>query len=334
MKPDKTQTAEKRPAGSPRSVKSLVPSASAGSPAKKAAAKKSAKVPLPRMTLAGTMLELEKAGSAQTRKTYARHGAPEQMFGVSFATLKALTKRIDVDHELALALWDTGNFDAQNLAVKIVDPARMTPDDLDRWIRSSSWALMCGSYAAMLPAEGPHAAAKSVQWLESQDERERTAGWTLLGQLAQRDTTSPDAVFEKRLAEIERTIHAAPNVERAIMNRTVIEIGCRNAALRKSALAAAKRIGKVEVDHGDTACKTPDAVEYIEKAWAHAKAKGFESPAAQERARDVAPATVLNRPRDASMATRAQAPIPWPTGTKTLASISPPNPPEFFAFLR
>lgn len=287
MKPGKKQTAKKRSTVSARSVKSKVLAASATSPANKAVAKKSPTAPPPRMTLAETMRELEKAGSAQTRKTYARHGAPEPMFGVSFATLKALTKRIDVDHELALALWDTRNFDAQNLAVKIVDPARMTPNDLDRWIRGSSSALMCGSYAAMLPAEGPHAAAKSVQWLDSRDERERTAGWTLLGQLAQRDASSPDAVFEQRLAEIERTIHAAPNVERYIMNGTVITIGCRNAALRKAALAAAKRIGKVEVDHGDTACKTPDAVEYIEKAWAHAKAKGFESPAAQERTRDV-----------------------------------------------
>ena len=30
-----------------------------------------------------------------------------------------------------------------------------------------------------------------------------------------------------------------------------------------------------------------DEQEYIEKAWAYAKAKGFESPAAQERMRDV-----------------------------------------------
>ena len=71
------------------------------------------------------------------------------------------------------------------------------------------------------------------------------------------------------------------------MNRAVITIGGRSAGLRKAALAASKRIGKVEVDHGDTACETPDATEYIEKAWAHAKAKGFASPAAQERAREL-----------------------------------------------
>jgi hypothetical protein len=67
---------------------------------------------------------------------------------------------------------------------------------------------------------------------------------------------------------------------------TLITIGGRNSTLRRAALAAAKRIGKVEVDHGDTDCKTPAAGPYIEKMWAHATAKKFASPAAQERARE------------------------------------------------
>jgi len=33
----------------------------------------------------------------------------------------------------------------------------------------------------------------------------------------------------------------------------------------------AAAIGKVEVDHGETSCKTPDAVPYIEKALARKK---------------------------------------------------------------
>lgn len=238
------------------------------------------------MTLAEAMRELEQAGTAQARKTYARHGAVEPMFGVSFATLKVLMKRIGVDHELALALWDTRNYDARNLAAKIVDPALMSSDKLDRWAGDSSSAPGCGSYVAMIAAEGPHAAAKAAAWLAEKPGPIRTVGWMLVGQLAQRDETMSDAWFEKRLAEIERTIHTAPNAERDAMNRTVITIGCRSAALRKTALAAAKRIGQVEIDHGDTSCKTPDAAEYIEKTWAHAKDKGFESPAAQERNRE------------------------------------------------
>ena len=74
-------------------------------------------------------------------------------------------------------------------------------------------------------------------------------------------------------------------MERDAMNMAVILIGGRNDVLRKAALAAAKRIGKVEVDHGDTSCKTPDAGPYIEKMWERS-AKKFASPAAQERARE------------------------------------------------
>ena len=44
---------------------------------------------------------------------------------------------------------------------------------------------------------------------------------------------------------------------------------CVLAAL--AALAAAKRIGTVEVDHGETGCQTPDAGPYIRKTVAHRK---------------------------------------------------------------
>jgi 3-methyladenine DNA glycosylase AlkD len=238
------------------------------------------------MTLAQAMTALEKAGSAQTRKTYARHGATGPMFGVSFAVLKELTKRIGVDHALALALWDTGNLDARTLAAKVVDPARMTSADLDRWARESTASRTWGGYVAMVAAEGPHARQKAERWLAAKQENVRCAGWAVVAYLAQRDAEIPDSFFEALLATIERSIHDAPNVERANMNLALIAIGCRGAALRKAATAAAKRMGKVEIDHGDTSCKTPDAAATIEKTWAHATSKGHPSPAALERTRE------------------------------------------------
>lgn len=243
------------------------------------------KKPVARMTFAETMRALEMAGSEQTKKTYLRHGAHEPLFGVSFATLKTLVKRIGVDQELALALWETGNHDARTLAVKVADPQGMSPRDLDRWAGESRMR-MCGGYLASLTAEGPHAMAKATQWLASDDPLMRATGWAVAGRMAMLDEATPDAWFAERLAQIEKTIHAASNDERAEMNGVLISIGGRSPALRRAALAAAKRIGKVEVDHGDTACKTPDAGAYIEKMWAHAAAKKFASPAAQERARE------------------------------------------------
>ena len=45
----------------------------------------------------------------------------------------------------------------------------------------------------------------------------------------------------------------------------MIAIGTRNSDLQEKAVATAVRIGKVEVDHGETGCKTPEAVSYIRK---------------------------------------------------------------------
>lgn len=138
----------------------------------------------------------------------------------------------------------------------------------------------------MLAVEGPHGVALAARWVGSADPDERNLGWSLASQLALRDASLPDAWFAAQLAAIERANHGAPNHERDGMNRAVISIGCRNAALRDAALAAAARIGRVDVDHGDTWCETPDAAAHIAKAWAHSTGKGFDSPAAQERTRE------------------------------------------------
>ena len=244
-----------------------------------------ARQPAATMTLSEAMRALEQAGSEQTRKTYARHGATGPMFGVSFATLKQLVKRIGVDHELALELWSTGNHDARTLAVKLADPTRVTRAVLERWAKEFG-APGCLMYVAALAAESPHGPALARKWLAAKSERLRVTGWSLAGQLASCDERGDDAWFAELVARIEREIHAAPNGERDAMNRALTQLGGRSKALRRSAAAAARRIGTLEIDYGDTSCKAPDAASYLEKTWAHAAAKGFDSPAAQERSRE------------------------------------------------
>ena len=56
--------------------------------------------------------ELEALGTEQTRKTLLRHGAKEPFFGVKIGEMQAIRKKIVVDYQLALDLYDTGNYDA------------------------------------------------------------------------------------------------------------------------------------------------------------------------------------------------------------------------------
>ncbi len=57
------------------------------------------------------------------------------------------------------------------------------------------------------------------------------------------------------------------------MSNALIAIVCRT-SMTKKALAVAKRVGKVDVDHGDTSCKTSPAAATIEKTIEHYKKKG------------------------------------------------------------
>lgn len=278
-----TKPAPRKPAAKPPGAKPTMKPATKAAKGRAAPAK--AAVPAARWTLDVVMAALERAGTAQTKKTYARHGAKEPMFGVLFSALKTLHKQIGTDHELALELWRTGNFDARNLAFRLVDPARMTSADLDQWSRDTM-VRMCSGYVSVLAAETPFGPEKARTWLASPDEPQRCAGWGVVGQLALRAPAVPDAWLLERVQEIGASLQAAPNDERYAMNNALIALGARSPALRKAALAAAKRVGRVEVDHGDTSCKTPEAGPAIEKMWAHAVAKGVATPALEEQARE------------------------------------------------
>ena len=95
--------------------------------------------------------------------------------------------------------------------------------------------------------------------------------------MARQDNGLPDAYFEKYLGIIESKIPSGKNWVKYAMNNALINIGVRNPNLERKTIAAAKRIGRVEVDHGATGCTTPDAVPYIKKTMAYRKKKTREA---------------------------------------------------------
>ncbi|MDC0676458.1 DNA alkylation repair protein [Sorangium sp. wiwo2] len=250
------------------------------------------------MDVTEVMGELERLGTEQNRKVYRRHGMTDPLFGVSFAHMNALEKRIKRDHELAEALWATGNADARTLAVTIADPERFTWDKLEAWLDGLRSPVLIDLLMKRIALKTPFARDAMARWTASNDEWIGRAGWTLLGLLATEDPSLPDSLFEERLSVIEASIHRARNRAREGMNSALISIGARNEPLRGKALTAARRIGKVEIDHGETNCKTPDATAYIEKIWAR---KPAAAPAAKPaRGAAAKPAKAAAKPAKAA----------------------------------
>ena len=223
-------------------------------------------------TAEALLQELESLGTEQTRKTYRRHGVGDNQYGVSYAQLGALKKRIKRDHALARQLWASGNHDARILATMIADPAQMDDALLDTWAASLHNYVETDAFAALAGAS-PTARACVERWTPADEEWPGSAGWQVLGHLAMNDATLPDSTFTPYLATIQRDIHTRKNRVRHAMNGALIAIGSRNAALEAAALAVAAAIGPVIVDHGETGCKTPDAAAYINKTRARQLAR-------------------------------------------------------------
>ncbi len=217
------------------------------------------------------MQELAQLGTAQNVAIYARHGVTDPMFGVSFANLTALKKKIRVDHALALDLWETGNHDARLLATMIADPEAMDAKTLDAWVRTLSDYIVTDAFAK-LAVRTKFARKKTDRWVQSKPEFVARAGWHMLATLALDDATLPDTFFQPYLDLIANTIHSRPNRAKEAMNTALIAIGTRSGNLEHDAIEIAARIGKVQVDHGLTNCKTPDAAQYILKT---VKRKGY-----------------------------------------------------------
>ena len=208
------------------------------------------------------MNELKSLGTAQNRKVYARHGIGPKMHGVSFANLRKLRQKIKTHHRLAQQLWRSGNHDARVLATQIADPAATESRLLDAWARDLDNYVITDAFAGL--ASRSRFAQKKVEiWTKRKKEWVSRAGWGVLSRLAVNSPNLEDEYFTPYLERIESEIHQAKNRTRDAMNNALIAIGTRNNDLERLAIAVARKIGKVEVDHGETGCGTPDAIDYI-----------------------------------------------------------------------
>jgi 3-methyladenine DNA glycosylase AlkD len=85
------------------------------------------------MTADEVLRQLKPLGHESIKKVLLKHGAKEPFLGVKIEDLKKLQKKIKVNHQLALDLYETGISDAMYLAGLIADDVRMTKKDLQRW---------------------------------------------------------------------------------------------------------------------------------------------------------------------------------------------------------
>lgn len=198
---------------------------------------------------------LRERGSERNRAGMARYGIVVDMaFGVPMPVLRGLAKELkscdrsqreavaEQNHELAIALWETGYHEARILASLLADPQRFTREQMYGWAAEyCSWDLCdqcCGNLFARLPF-----AYDTIEELV-RDERTfvRRTAFALMAELAVKDKRAPDERFRPMFALIESYATDERNFVRKAVNWALRQIGKRNRRLWPEAKVVAQRL--------------------------------------------------------------------------------------------
>lgn len=214
------------------------------------------------------MSELESLGREQIKNIYMKHGAREPLFGVTTGAMKPLTKKIGISHELAMELYDTGNYDAMYLAGMISAPKSMSEMDIELWMQNAYFQGLSNFVVARVLAGMEGAQEIADRWMNCGKELYQSAGWTCYAALVE---YLPDYNFDRKkissmLKFIEKNIHTSMNWVKYAMNGFLISVGISYLPLHEESLRIALAIGEVKVNMEGTNCKTPLASSYIQNA--------------------------------------------------------------------
>lgn len=219
------------------------------------------------MTVNEIMDKLAGMGSLQIKQIFERHGVIGSCFGVKVADIKTLVKYVKKDQALALALYDTGNYEAMYLAGLAVDPKLMTKEQLQQWVIGAHSQPIAEYTVAWVTAESAYARELALEWMDSNYELIATCGWSTYANYI---SVAPDEALDmdeirSLLQRVRNTIHSERNRVRYTMNLFVISVGAFVKPLFAVAIETAEAVGKVQVNMGNTACKVPLAADYIRK---------------------------------------------------------------------
>jgi 3-methyladenine DNA glycosylase AlkD len=213
------------------------------------------------------LAELKSLGGDNYKKVLFDHGVQEPCFGVKISDMQKIVKRIKKDYQLALDLYDTGNYDAMYLAGLIADDAGMTRKDLQHWVAKAYCRPLCGSTVAWVASGSTHGWELALEWIDSKTPLIAATGWATLASLVStKDDSELDLARLKQLLQrAQKTIHQAPDAARSQMNSFVIAVGSYVLPLTATAIQVGEKIGAVTIDMGDTTCQVPFSPDYIRK---------------------------------------------------------------------
>jgi 3-methyladenine DNA glycosylase AlkD len=213
------------------------------------------------ITLVETLRQLESMGNAGVRAHNAKNGAGDKQFGVKHGDIRVLAKAIKADHQLALSLWETGNIDAQYLAILLIKPKDLSAKEMDRLVRSVTFGWVADWLNNYVVKRHPDKETLRQEWMATDDRWAARAGWSLT---AERVVKNPEGLdLPGLLDRIESEMGNADPVVQWTMNSTLAELGINFPKLRKRAIAIGETLGIYRDYPVSKGCTSPFAPIWI-----------------------------------------------------------------------
>ena len=213
------------------------------------------------MTLEEALGQLEALGTEQMRKFNAKHGVGENQFGVKMGDIRSVAKKIKTDHELALQLWKTGNIDARFLAILILNPKKLSKEELEEMVKSERFTHVADWLYSNVIKNYPEHESLREGWMNSEDRMCARAGWSLTSGCVSRnrDVLDVPALLDRIESEMP---NAAPEVQWT-MNSCLAQIGIQIPEYRARALTIGERLGIYRDFPVSKGCTSPFAPIWI-----------------------------------------------------------------------
>ena len=215
------------------------------------------------MTLKETLKQLEAAADEKTKSYNSKNGVGDNQYGVKLGDIRKLAKKIKTNHALALELWETENFDAQMLAILIINPKELTADKLDLLVKSMKYDRVADWMSSYVVKLHPENETLRQKWMHDENPMSARAGWDLT---SQRVAKNPAMVEIPALLErIENEMATSAPEAQWTMNFTLAAIGINHPEYRQKAIDIGEKLG-VYLDYPvSKGCTSPFAPIWIKE---------------------------------------------------------------------
>lgn len=207
------------------------------------------------------LAQLKSMGNDNVRKLNVRNGAGDKQFGVKLGDIRVIAKKIKPNHDLAMALWATGNLEAQLITTLIIKAKDLSAAEMERMVKSVTVVQVAEWLHSYVLKDHPDKESLRQKWMTTKDPMAARAGWRLTAGRVARNPEGIDVVT--LLNRIEKEMGKADPLVQWTMNMCLAEIGINFAEHRQRALAIGEKLGIYRDYPCSPGCTSPFAPIWI-----------------------------------------------------------------------